>query len=187
MDVMVLQRGDDATGWTTVGHGLAVDGRHALLRVDPAGPVSAGPVSDSPAGSGSAGSGSAGSGSARAGAPRPVPPHSRLRLLALGPDGVEAERLTGVQSLPQDGWSLTVARTAGPDRPHRPAAEVLDLLNDRAHVQWAPVAGAPDGPVRGGTTVAAPPLEEPFAESPEPSLSWLCRIFRIDCPSVVAG
>jgi hypothetical protein len=154
MDVMVLQRGDDEAGWTTVGRGLPVGGRHALLRVDPAGPA---------------------------------PARSRLRLVTVGPAGVQAERLTGVQSLAQDGWSLTVASTAGPDRPHRPSAEVLALLTDPADPLGASAAAAPPGAVRGGTTVAAAAEPTVPAAAAEPALSWLCRIFKIDCPSIVAG
>jgi hypothetical protein len=168
MDVMVLQRGDDAAGWTTIGRGLALDGRHTLLRVDPAGPPA---------------------------------PRSRLRLVSVGAAGVEAERLTEVRSLPQDGWTLTVARTAGPDRPGRSSAEVLALLTDPEDPLGAAAAGAPADAIRGGTTVAARTGPETLAAGPEslaaepetlvagpePALSWLCRIFRIDCPTVVAG
>ena len=154
MDVMVLQRGGDDAGWTTVGRGLALDDRHVLLRVDPAGPPA---------------------------------PRSRLRLVIVGEAGVEAERLIAVQSLPQDGWALTVARIAGPERPGRPSAEVLAVLTDPADPLATVAAGAPAAAVRGGTTVAAPAEPETLVAGPEPALTWLCRVFRIDCPHVGAG
>jgi hypothetical protein len=157
MDVMVLQRGDDASGWTTVGRGLAVDGRHTLLRVESAG--------------------------------RPAP-GGRLRLVAVGAHGAAPARLNGVATLPRDGWTLTVARTTGPDRERQSAAVVLDALEDPADARWAAVAAAPTGPVPAAATIPEPAaaLQPVPDEPPDAPLSWLCRLFGIDCPPpTVAG
>jgi hypothetical protein len=118
----------------------------------------------------------------------PAAARGRLRVVAVEPHGPAPVRLTAVHSLPQDGWSLVVARTAGAEHPPRPSAEVLARLTDPADQLRTRAAAAPTAAIRGGTTVAAAALlTGPFVAGPEPALGWLCRVFHIDCPSLAAG